>query len=160
MSSTRNPQTLGPVCQRKLELERFKFPSSQDGGEMFFLETSGRSWLTPRETCALESAARFSGLRVNIILTSSFLDLYDNSTCYLYMFSSNIRFFTIKLRDAFRDTPLDRFYQREEYRRSEHKTTHLSDTLRYALVYKQGGFYSDLDTITIRFIASIPILFL
>ena len=119
---------------------------------MFFLETSGRSWLTPREACALESAARFSGLRVNIILTSSFLDLYDNSTCFLYMFS-NISFFTIKLRDAFQDTPLDRFYQREEYRRSEHKTTHLSDALRYALVYKQGGFYSDLDTVTIRSIA-------
>ena len=145
------------MCQRKQELERLRIPSSEAGGEMFFLETSGRSWLTPREACALESAARFSGLRVNIILTSSFLDLYDNSTCFLYMFS-NISFFTIKLRDAFQDTPLDRFYQREEYRRSEHKTTHLSDALRYALVYKQGGFYSDLDTVTIRSIASIPII--
>ena len=41
--------------------------------------------------------------------------------------------------------------------RSEHKTTHLSDALRYALVYKQGGFYSDLDTVTIRSTINIAI---
>ena len=117
---------------------------------MYFIETSDRSWLTPREACSLESAALMSNLQVNIIFTSSFLDLHDNSTCYLYQTVPNIHFYTVKLKDAFDDTPLERIYQREEFRNSQFRTIHLSDMLRTAIIYKKGGFYSDLDSITLR----------
>ena len=116
---------------------------------MFFLETSGRSWLTPREACALESAVTSSHLRVNIIFLAEFVDLYDNSTCAIFKLLSNVSFFTIKLRDAFVDTPLHRFYQREDFRKSLFKAVHTSDALRMALIFKVGGFYSDLDTLTL-----------
>ena len=117
---------------------------------MYFIETSDRSWLTPREACSLESAALMSNLRINIIFTSSFLDLHDNSTCYLYQTVPNIHFYTVKLKDAFDDTPLERIYQREEFRNSKFRIIHLSDMLRTAIIYKKGGFYSDLDSITLR----------
>ena len=147
----RNPQTLGIQCQRKLELNRFSEKlRSNDKKEMYFLETSGRSWLTPREACSLESASIKSNLQVNIIFTSSFLDLHDNSTCYLYQNVTNIQFYTIKLKDAFEETPLERIYQRAEFLESNDRPTHLSDMLRVAIVYKYGGFYSDLDSITIK----------
>ena len=90
---------------------------------MFFLETSGRSWLTPREACALESAVTSSHLRVNIIFLTEFVDLYDNSTCAIFKLLPNVSFFTIKLRDAFVDTPLHRFYQREDFRKSLFKAS-------------------------------------
>ena len=117
---------------------------------MYFFETSGRSWLTPREACSLESASLKSNLQVNIIFTSSFLDLHDNSTCYLFQTVPNIHFYTIKLKDAFEGTPLERIYQRAEFRKSSYGPTHLSDMLRVAIIYKYGGFYSDLDSITIK----------
>ena len=34
--------------------------------------------------------------------------------------------------------------------KSKWRVTHLSDSLRLAVVHKYGGFYSDLDTITIN----------
>ena len=148
----RNPQTFGEVCQKKLHLQPYSFPttnSSSDDKSMFFLETSGRSWLTPREACALESAVTSSHLSVNIIFLTEFVDLYDNSTCAIFKLLPSVSFFTIKLCDAFVNTPLHRFYQREEFRKSLFKSVHTSDALRIALIYKVGGFYSDLDTLTL-----------
>ena len=60
-------------------------------GDMFFIETSGRSWLTPREACTLESAEKFPNLHINMIFMAKELDLNDNSTCYLYQNSKKIR---------------------------------------------------------------------
>lgn len=48
---------------------------------LFLVETSGRSSLLPRQACAVESAARQSGLQVHLILTAPSLDLGDNTTC-------------------------------------------------------------------------------
>ena len=122
---------------------------------MFFLETSGRSWLTPREACALESAATSSNLRVNIIFLSEFVDLNDNSTCAIFKLIPSVNFFTIKLRDAFVDTPLHRIYQREDWKHSLFQAVHTSDALRMALIYKVGGFYSDLDTLSLGDLSSL-----
>ena len=98
----------------------------------------------------MESAARNSGLNVHVLMISTFLDLYDNSTCYLHQSFTNITFFTISLKDVFVETPLEKIYQRNEFLQSYYKTIHLSDLLRVALIYKVGGFYSDLDSVTLN----------
>ena len=154
----RNPQTFGETCQKKLYLQRYIFHTNNTNKlskDIFFLETSGRSWLTPREACALESAAALSNLRVNIIFISEFVDLYDNSTCAIFKLISSVHFFTIKLRDAFVDTPLHRLYQRENWRHSVYRDVHTSDALRVALIYKVGGFYSDLDSLSLGDLSSL-----
>ena len=146
-------QSFNNRCSKRVELRPFQIPRAGSEGseaEMFFLETTGRSWLTPREACALESAARFSQLRVNMIFTSPFMDTFDNSTCYLYMTVDNIHFYTVQLEKIFGGTPLEGFQARESVRASKFRHVHLSDALRLALVYKAGGFYSDLDSVTIR----------
>ena len=53
--------------------------------QMFLLETSGRPRLTPRQSCAVESAVAGAGLRaVVLMLRSPVLDLSDATTCRLY----------------------------------------------------------------------------
>ena len=143
-------QSFNNRCSKRIELSPFEVTAAGSEAEMFFLETTGRSWLTPREACALESAAKFSRLRVNIIFTSPFMDTFDNSTCYLYMTVANLHFYTIQLPKIFAGTPLEGFHTRESVRESRFRHVHLSDALRLALIYKAGGFYSDLDTVTLR----------
>ena len=143
-------QSYNNRCSKRLELPPFQVSPAGSEAEMFFLETTGRSWLTPREACALESAAKFSQLRVNMIFTSPFMDTFDNATCYLFMTVDNIQFYTVNLENIFGGTPLEGFHTRESIRQSKFRHVHLSDALRLALIYKAGGFYSDLDTVTIR----------
>ena len=69
------------------------------------LETSDRGTLDPRQACAIESASRHSGLMVHLVMTSTHLDLTDNTTCHLYM-TTNTKFFTIDIQTAVQDTPL------------------------------------------------------
>ena len=142
---------MGTGCERKLVLKKFK---SNDNGEtvkkMFFLETSGRSWLTPREACCLESASRMSNLQVTVILTSSFFSLQDNSSCYIYQSYPNIQFYTIDVKDTFKHTPLETILEKREFMTSQYQAVHLSDMLRLAIVYKYGGFYSDFDAMTLK----------
>ena len=52
--------------------------------KIFFLETSGRSNLTARTLCAVESASKHSNLLVIVLLTSQELNLQQASTHKLY----------------------------------------------------------------------------
>ena len=95
---------------------------------------SGRSWLTPRQACAVESAARYSGKKekekgwplklsqfflrdtvflnlgyhVNVIFLSQTLDLNENSTCYLHQFVKNIDFHSLDIKEMFENTPMNK----------------------------------------------------
>ena len=55
----------------------------------------------------------------------------------------------------FDGTPLEKFYQLDQFLKSPHKVLHLSDTLRLAVVYKVGGLYSDLDSVTIKDLSNL-----
>ena len=146
----KTPQSYNNKCSKRIELPSYEIEPGGSEGEIFFLETSGRSWLTPREACALESASKFSQLRVNILFTSPFMDTFDNATCFLYMTVDNINFYTINSAKIFSQTPLQGFEKRKSFLNSQFRDVHLSDSLRLALIYKTGGFYSDLDSVTIR----------
>lgn len=127
----------------------------QIGNEMFFVETSGTDNLVPRESCALESAARFSNMHVNVIMKTSHIDLNYDNMCHLYFFSKNITFWTFEEENIFKDTPLQDFEKRKVWKESHHQIHHLSDLLRMAIIYKHGGFYSDLDSITMKDLSSV-----
>ena len=77
---------------------------------LFMMETSGRRTVNTRQACSVESAARRSGLTVYLIMFSSFLDLRDNTTCQLYMFNNNIKFYTIDVEIFSANTPLGNKY--------------------------------------------------
>lgn len=61
---------------------------SPETTRIFFVETSGRPFLNPRQACAVESALAVNGggeVAAVVVTTSKFLDLAaSNATCQLY----------------------------------------------------------------------------
>ena len=142
-------QTMGTQCNKPVRLQLFG-PEKTVKNQMFFLETSGRSKLSPRQACSVESAAKFSNLHTQVILLSDMLDLTDNSTCYLHQTVSNVSFYKIDFHTIYENTPLKGLIKSKKFAKSKFKVTHQSDALRLALVFKYGGFYSDMDAVTIQ----------
>ena len=110
---------------------------------VIMVETSGRPRLSPRQACAVESAARRSGLQVTLVMVSSQLDLADNTTCHLVNsdISHKIKIFTVDMENISRETPMEGFFSREDLLTSPYRYSHVSDGLRWLLIYKYGGFY-------------------
>lgn len=59
--------------------------------KLFFIESSGRNYLLPRQVCAVESALRNAQINpIIVVMTSKTLDLSaSNGTCQLYLHHSN-----------------------------------------------------------------------
>ena len=70
-------------CDGKIELQDIQDVTLGDDN-IFFIESSPKEVLSSREGCALESAARNSGLMVVMVRVGRSLDLRDNTTCQLY----------------------------------------------------------------------------
>ena len=66
----------------------------------------GRGRLLSRQSCAVESAARRSGLPVHVIIFSTVLELDDVITCNLYNSNLPINFYTIDVDSFTKNTPL------------------------------------------------------
>ena len=71
------------ICDRKIELQNIEDVSLSEDN-IFFIESSPKELLSSRESCALESAARNSGLGVVMVRVGRMLDLTDNTTCQIY----------------------------------------------------------------------------
>ncbi len=136
-------------CNQMVQLQNFTY-SNVETHQVFFLETSGRPFLSGRQSCSIESAARNSQLTSKVIFMSSFLNLSTSySFCQLYHAYRNVEFYTINYEKLFEDTPVEGILSRIELAAS-HKLTHLSDIARKALVFKYGGFYLDLDVLVLK----------
>jgi hypothetical protein len=118
---------------------------------IFFIETnSSRPFFTIKELCAIESAA-FRNPRAIVYVFSSEAQLDESSKLMLSKHYSNIRMLKLEPLSVFEQTPLLEWWLSGNVTsHPTHKTGHLSDAVRLALLYKYGGFYSDLDTITLR----------
>ncbi len=62
----------------------------------------------------------------------------------------NIFYKKLDLIDLFDKTPLVYWWKQQTIKFSEFRTAHLADATRLALLWKYGGFYSDLDTISLK----------
>ena len=90
---------------------------SNANNKLFFVESSGRNYLTPRDGCAIESAVRNSGLDGYIIfaMTSPSLNILSNNiTCHLYQkFSGrNVHFLHINVETFFKGTPIQELHEK------------------------------------------------
>ncbi len=136
-------------CNRTVKLQHFtKF--NVETHQVFFLETSGRPFLSGRQSCSIESAARNSELTSKVIFKSSFVNLLTSySFCQLYHAYPNVEFYTIDYEMLFEDTPVEWILSRINFA-AIHKLTYLSDIASKALVFKYGGFYLDLDVLVLK----------
>ena len=88
---------------------------SKQNNNLFFVESSGRNHLKPRDACAIESAVKNSGLAGHIIvaMTSPVLDVMaDNATCHIYAehAGKNIFFRYVNVDTIFKGTPIHQLH--------------------------------------------------
>ena len=62
----------------------------------------------------------------------------------------NLVWLKFKPDDLFAETPLWHWWNDGQVFKSAFMIAHISDAARLALLYKYGGFYSDLDTIAVK----------
>lgn len=104
--------------------------------------------------CAIESAAKNNrNFRVQVLsIRSQLVDRQLQSLVDVYPNIVLMKFMPIEL---FRDTPLAAWWQSGRVFKSPYMIAHISDAARLALLWKYGGVYSDLDTITIKSFQSL-----
>ena len=115
---------------------------------MFYLETdSKKEFISLRQMCSLESAA-YRNPDANIYLYSLKAKIDPD---FLKKFK-NIRLVLTTPEEIYKDTPLEDWYQRDKEKlyKGRFFMHDLSDSMRLALVYKYGGYYSDLDVLNLQ----------
>ncbi|GAB6026387.1 hypothetical protein CHUAL_012590 [Chamberlinius hualienensis] len=124
---------------------------SEPGQPIHLLETKmGKRHITPREACAIESAARHHPHSiVTLYTTNSHFSWNDPYRNILETFF-NIRIVPLNLTELFDGTPLFEWYQNNTVNVSNYRTLHLSDAARYVILYKYGGIYLDTDSIVVQ----------
>ncbi|XP_040581356.1 lactosylceramide 4-alpha-galactosyltransferase [Lepeophtheirus salmonis] len=116
----------------------------------FFLETSGRSRLTLKELCALESAAKLHPKRKTFFIMTN--KTYEKTAAVAEIMEkySNIQLLSIDLTYVFKGTVIENLWLQNRIQKSVHYNSHMSDILRYWFVYNYGGTYLDSDVIVLK----------
>ena len=88
---------------------------SKENENLFFIESSGRDHLRPRDACAIESAVKNSGLSGHIIIamTSPVLNVMgNNATCHLFSehADKNVFFRHVNVDTIFKGTPIHQLH--------------------------------------------------
>ena len=131
----------------KPKLTNFENLANSSGYNIFFVETNlEHTTLTTKQMCAVESAA-LHNRNANVFVVS--IRAVLNETL-LFKTYKNFIWLRLLPNEIFSDTPLLQWWLSAKVFKSVYMTAHLSDAVRLALLWKFGGFYSDLDTITIK----------
>lgn len=122
---------------------------------IFFVETSCHDEvlkLTSRQTCAVESAAKMNPYANVYLLFPSPIPDNKNVDEHILKLNeySNFKMLYINTKTFFDGTPLEEWYKRELIKTSFWPRSHMSDILRYTLLWKYGGIYLDLDVVVLR----------
>ncbi|XP_037509048.1 lactosylceramide 4-alpha-galactosyltransferase-like [Rhipicephalus sanguineus] len=112
--------------------------------------------LTLKQACSIESACRYnSDYLVHLLSTGNI----SSSDCkFLRLLSSlpNFRSAGLDARAELLDTPLAPLQAKGgALHRSPHAAAHLSDFLRYVLLWRRGGVYLDSDVIVMKSLKGI-----
>ena len=138
-----------------LDIEKYNDDIIAGGsGNLFFVESSGRDHLGELYACAVESASGNAGVKglIVVVMTSKVLNLKANPATeqiYKNREHNKVVFRHVNVDTLFKGTPIDRIHQDKKLeslvRRNE--IAQYSDVIRMILIYKFGGWYSDLDMI-------------
>ncbi len=138
-----------PINVDKLYRNNYqKVEGSKSYYNIFFAETSStRKYFNMRQMCAIESAA-LNNPNAKVIVYSKHAKM---RSVWLEQYP-NIFVLKLNYNDIIKNTLLENWFisSYEEIGKSPYFLTHMSDLLRYVILWKYGGYYSDLDTITIK----------
>lgn len=149
--------TIGSSKQSLMDLETsalenvINFNSNYDENvkfNIFMVETNHKAeYMSLRQMCSIESAALHNPeatIYVNVIKSQIGISK-------LFSKYKNIKWSLMNITEIFEDTPLLNWWKSDKLSTDDYfRFSHLSDALRLALIYKHGGFYSDMDHITIK----------
>ncbi|CAN7945934.1 unnamed protein product [Ixodes hexagonus] len=125
--------------------------SGAGGRAFFFVESSGRHCINYRQACAVESAAlHHPSMTVQLLLTAAEHQLVRCPLLEALKTMNNFRVETLDLDTFFAESPLHLWYSTSSWNASRFKISHLSDAIRFLLVWKYGGVYCDLDIVVKR----------
>ncbi|XP_067005167.1 lactosylceramide 4-alpha-galactosyltransferase isoform X2 [Anabrus simplex] len=130
------------------------------GKSIFFHETScassikGKLVLTPRQACAVESAAKMNpDLDVYLLFASPIknanVSQWSGVVRQLLTYP-NVRIRHVSLDRYIAGSPLEDWYRRGALQTSRWPRSHASDVLRFLTLWKFGGTYLDLDIVVTR----------
>ncbi|XP_065295039.1 lactosylceramide 4-alpha-galactosyltransferase-like [Dermacentor albipictus] len=127
-----------------------------DQDHIWLLETSYRRRLYAREACSIESACRHNAdYTVHLLSTGNI----SSSDCPYHRLLSKLPNFRSAWLNASKElagTPLAPLHAKGgALNRSLHKVVHLSDFLRYVVLWKRGGVYLDTDVIVMKSLRGI-----
>ncbi|XP_055930170.1 lactosylceramide 4-alpha-galactosyltransferase-like [Argiope bruennichi] len=118
---------------------------------IFFVETSFSNVLTPRQACAIESTAHHNpSFQVYVLMTP--IKAIDFSDSYIKIISTltNVHLVHITIEDLVCGSPVWKWFVSEKWKKSKWQASHLSDALRFFLIWKYGGMYLDMDIVCLR----------
>jgi lactosylceramide 4-alpha-galactosyltransferase len=143
-----------PCTKPELEIDSIsnrKSPLSQ----AFFIESSGNGALSYRQACAVESLALHNpNLTVNILFTDADINTSLDTVQKLVENYANVQLISINVDEYMAGTVLDHWYHCTNWRNGSYHVNNLSNALRLLTVYKFGGYYFDLDIISVRSVTS------
>lgn len=115
---------------------------------IFFVETSGKTFLNIRQACAVESTGKHnprSNIQVLMFSSGPVEDHFELNRTY-----SNINITRANFEEIFSGTPLEKWYRERTWNGNANAILHLSDASRLSLIWKFGGIYLDLDIIMLK----------
>ncbi|XP_018322930.1 lactosylceramide 4-alpha-galactosyltransferase-like [Agrilus planipennis] len=133
----------------------------REGKTIFFHETSckshteGKTILSSRQACAVESAAKSNPhFDVFVLFTSPGVFINNNTqsdrSIKALLTYPNIKFLHVNYNNYTEGTPVGNLYKSGKIETSYYAISHASDVLRYLTLWKYGGIYLDLDVIVMR----------
>ncbi|KAG8191999.1 hypothetical protein JTE90_001735 [Oedothorax gibbosus] len=132
-------------------LKGFKTNHCINSSHIFFVETSHSSTLNARQACAVESSARHNpSFQVTVLMTPETPIDFGNSLMANLEKLSNVEIIRVDLESFLCRTPIWYWYISGKWKKSVWKASHLSDALRYFLIWNYGGIYLDMDIVMLR----------
>uniref|UniRef100_A0A8D8GDZ4 Lactosylceramide 4-alpha-galactosyltransferase n=1 Tax=Culex pipiens TaxID=7175 RepID=A0A8D8GDZ4_CULPI len=167
-----------PYMQRSYKLQQtgnYQLPDLEDNEAELYFEShtniffiistifqSGLAKLNPRQTCAIESAARSNPeWKVFVLFVSATEFSFFNSPNivpllpYPNVFLRRVNMTTFGL-----GSPVEEMFERGALNNSSFIVEHTSDVLRLLTVYKYGGTYLDTDVVVMKSLDELPLNYL
>ncbi|XP_059474334.1 lactosylceramide 4-alpha-galactosyltransferase-like [Neocloeon triangulifer] len=121
---------------------------------IFFIETSRRGTINPRQMCAIESAAKnnpFSDVYLLLLDPPVNSSLMNNEQLkFVVRFYKNLKIVQTTSESYFAGTALQTLGRNGKIGQSNYPVEHMSDVMRILTILRFGGIYFDLDVMILR----------
>ncbi|XP_049820394.1 lactosylceramide 4-alpha-galactosyltransferase-like isoform X2 [Aethina tumida] len=139
----------------------------EGSNSIFFLETScnshkqGKIILSPRQACAVESAAKINSEYNIYLIYASPSQIRNEGTESDRVISrllsyKNVYIAHVNIWRIIKRSPVEKLFLSGKLENSTYPITHASDIIRFIIMWKFGGIYLDLDMIFLKSFNTLP----